>query len=98
MSIPFTRYMLPNGRRVQTEIDMPAETEKKARYLIEQGCYFDIEMLQTGMISMTCDRGDDLISIQVCENGPPVVEAVLALIEDSHKIALDGWKGMLVDD
>ena len=85
MSIPFTQYLRPNGRTRDVTIDMPEDIEKKAQELLATGHHFDIEELTTGMVSMTCEKGDDIISIQVCENGPPVEDAVKELIETAYQ-------------
>jgi len=62
---------------------MPEDVEKKAHALIEAGCHFDIEVLTTGLVSMTCERDDDMLSIEVCEGGPPVVAGVRKIVESA---------------
>lgn len=81
MSIPFTQYLLPDGRKQRIEIDMPNDVEEKAMRLLKDGCYFDIEVLTTGEISMTCMKGDDLISMVICANGPAVIDSVRKIVE-----------------
>lgn len=83
MSIPFTQYLRPNGRTKEVMIDMPADIELKAGKLIESGCHFDIEVLSTGIISMTCEREDDVLAIRLSTNGPEVPIAVGKLIDDA---------------
>lgn len=82
--IPFTQFLMPNGRREPVEIDRPAEVAAKARRLISLGCHFDIEMLSTGQISMTCedDRWEDdpVLAHEICPNGPEVPIAVDRLV------------------
>lgn len=80
MSIPFTQYLRPNGYSRPIEIDMPPDIEGMAQELIVLGCHFDAEVLTTGKISFTCERDDDLFSIQLCDNGPQVIEAVRDLV------------------
>jgi len=84
MSIPFTQYLLPDGRQKPIEIDIDAETEKKAQALIAQGCHFDAEILRTGAVSFTCERGDKLISIEISFNGPEVEQAVVKLVNEAY--------------
>jgi len=67
---------------------MPEDVEKKARALIEVGCHFDIEVLTTGLVSMTCEDEDDVITIAICENGPPVVDSVRKIVEDAATMLL----------
>jgi len=89
VSIPFTQYLLPNGRRASIEIDMDSETEQKAQALIAQGCHFDAEILRTGIVSFTCEK-DDLddpcLAIELSPNGPEVVVAVKKLVDDAYKM------------
>jgi hypothetical protein len=81
MSIPFTQYLMPDGRTTEVTIDMPANIEKVAHALIEKGCHFDIEMLSTGLISMTCEKEDDCLSIEVCPNDERVIAGVEKIVE-----------------
>lgn len=81
MSIPFTQYMLPDGRVKKVLICMPDEIESRAKALIGDDCRFEIEMLSSGEISMTCERDDEVLSIEVCQNGPDVLLAVERLID-----------------
>ena len=81
MSIPFTQYLMPDGRTTEVTIDMPANVEQAAHALIAKGCHFDIEMLSTGLISMTCEKDDDLISIEVCSNDERVVAGVEKIVK-----------------
>ena len=83
--IPFTQYLLPDGRKKSVWIEVFDEYGQKALDLIEnEGCHFDVEVLTTGKVSFTCERGDDLISIQVCDNDPQVIEGVNRLVEDAY--------------
>ena len=86
MPIPFTQYLLPDGRTRSISIDMPADIEEKAFDLIYSGCHFDAEILTTGMVSLTCEDTEDLVAIKVCPNGPSVVTAVRELIESAYTI------------
>jgi len=72
---------------------MDVKTEADAWELIRAGCRFDIEELTTGMISMTCMIGqgekEECLSIEVVENGPPVIGAVKKLVKDAYIVL--GW-------
>lgn len=83
MSIPFTQYLRPDGRKKAVEIDRPPEIEAKARELIAAGYKFEIEELTTGEISMTCEWRDEeqpTLAIKICANGPAVLDAVDRLV------------------
>jgi len=55
MTIPFTQYHLPNGRRTQEEFETDsAAIEALAHKVIEEGGRFEAEILTTGEVSVTC--------------------------------------------
>ena len=82
--IKFTQYLLPHGDTKEIFIERPQPIEAIADKLIEMGCHFDAEILTTGMISITCEKEDDLLSIQLCSNGPGVEDAVDKLITSAE--------------
>jgi hypothetical protein len=78
MNIAFTQYLMPDGRTKSVKIDRPENIGLKAQKLVEAGCYFEIEMLRTGEISMSVERepvdddDDGVLAMEVCANGPDV--------------------------
>lgn len=83
--IPFTQYLLPDGRPVQIQYECDDdEVFRKATELLQNGYCFEAEILTTGIVSFTCERGDDLIGIELSQNGPEVVEKVNKLINEAH--------------
>lgn len=81
--IPFTQFLMPDGRREQVWIDRPAPIEERAREIIAAGYRFECEMLSDyRTISLTI--GDPVeeedIEIELCQNGPAVPEAVDRLV------------------
>lgn len=89
MPIPFTQFLMPDGRRTHVEIDRPPEIEAKAHSLIQCGCRFEIEMLRTGQISMTVERGEDeTLAIEVCPNGPDVPVCVDRIVVNAGSMLL----------
>ena len=90
--IPFTQYLLPQGITNAIAIDIDDwEVEDKSVELLDNGFTFDAEILRTGFVSFTCERDDEVVSIKLAENGPPVVQAVKDLVNDSY----DKWQGGL---
>lgn len=83
----FTQYLMPNGRKRAVTIDVDSEIEHMATELEKKGCRFEIEMLMTGQISMTCERGDIdepvIFGSCIVENGPGMKEAVEQMVKDS---------------
>ncbi len=90
MSIPFTQYLLPNGETRYTSVDMPKEVEDKAFQIISKGGHFSVEILMTGMISITCEKWSNIeqeeetLSIEICENGPGIDRAVENVINRAY--------------
>lgn len=88
MSIHFTQFLRPNGQKKPVVIDMNEDVEKLANQLISNGYKFEIEELSTGVIHMDCSKEDqDPIAIELCQNGPPVVDTVERLVRTAHERA-----------
>jgi len=87
--VPFTQYLRPNGSRRPISINRPTEMYLKAMRLIEAGYRFEVEVLTTGQVSLTCvdpeDSGD--IAIEVCANNSEVSDKVDAVIEKAWEHA-----------
>lgn len=81
--IPFTQYLLPNGRRRQINIDRPAPVEAEARKLIEAGVDFEVEILVTGVVSLTASYEEEDIAIELTRNGPEMDDAVDRLVKEA---------------
>ena len=93
MSIPFTQYLRPDGRKTPVEIDGSAEIEGLAESFIAAGGRYECEHLTTGHASLTAvyfvDGEDQDIAIEVTPNGPEVVPAVDRLVRASVKYLED---------
>lgn len=83
MTIPFTQFLMPDGRQKEVSIDRPEAIGTLARGLIDHGCVFEIEMLSTGEISMEVMHGENSIAAEICLNGPEVPKAVDRLVEQA---------------
>lgn len=80
-SIPFTQFILPNGKRRSTSIEVSDDAAAKALQLIERGLVFECEILSTGSVSVTItdpEEGD--LDIRIVANGPGVREAIEAMV------------------
>lgn len=89
MSIPFTQYLRPNGRKALTFIERPAEIEAMAQEIRAKGYRFESEELREGTVSFTVaspheDEGD--IAIELVPNGPGVPDAVDKLVRKVWKL------------
>jgi hypothetical protein len=85
MTIPFTQYLRPNGRKRPVEIDRPEEIEAIAHRFIESGGRYECEELTTGHASLTAVKFDRDVCIELCMNGPAVPAAVDALVRKSER-------------
>ena len=92
--IPFTRYHLPNGRKTQESFPCPEGFEEYVNRFLGQGGYFEVEILSTGVVSLTAGFPDDGdIAIRICKNKEgEVSNAVRMLLSDVKKwlLSYDG--------
>jgi hypothetical protein len=80
--IPFTQYLMPNGRKSPVLIDRPDDVAAKARAIIDRGYRFECEMLSDySTVSLTIADDDDDHEIEVCPNGPEVPVAIDRMVE-----------------
>jgi hypothetical protein len=88
MSIKFTQFLMPDGRRTPVTIDRPDEIEALAEEVIKGGGSFEIEVLSTGVVSITCeDHGrEETLAHELCENGPPVPAAVDRVVREAARV------------
>jgi len=92
MEIPFTQYVLPDGRRKPVSIERPDDVGAAAQRLIDQGYRFECEVLgDMKTVSLTVvspdeDEGD--IAIELCPNGPGLLgPAVDRLVAEASRLA-----------
>jgi hypothetical protein len=80
MTIEFTQYLRPNGRKRTVEIDRSLEVEALAAAFIAAGGWYECEELTTGHASLTAcfvvDGESEDVVIELCMNGPAVPEHV----------------------
>lgn len=90
MSIPFTQFVLPDGRRRRVFIDRPEHIEEAAEAIMAQGYRFEIEVLTTGHVSMTVTDDDGDLCVEVVPNDHRVSPAVDRLVEQARAMLLSG--------
>jgi len=87
--IPFTQYLLPNGRKRDETIERSPEIEALAQKFIDSGGRYECEILTTGHVSLTAvktideDEGPQDVEIIICANGPGIGEKVDELVRKS---------------
>lgn len=90
MKVPFTQFLMPDGRRKQVFFDCKPEQDSKVMSLIEAYVSFEAEVLQTGEVSLTVefempDGENETLAHEICPNGPEVETAVEKLINNAHQ-------------
>lgn len=94
--IPFTQYLRPDGRQRECAIERSPDIVAKARAVQQAGYHFDIEELMDRTVSMTVEsnlpNNDEqaLIAIELCPNGPEVLEAVDRLVTTAYERVMGG--------
>jgi len=81
MSIEFTQYLLPNGRKRTVRIERPIEIEALADEIVMSNLVFETEMLMTGQISLTVSNREEDLDSEIVPNGPEVPLAVDRLVK-----------------
>jgi len=83
--IPFTQYLLPDGRKRSMSFAVKGESARKAMQIVDAGLLFEAEILTTGEVSLTVHDPDleEDIAIVVVPNGPGMTDAVESLIEQA---------------
>lgn len=82
--IPFTQYLLPDGRRQTITIERSPEIEAKAATIIAAGLRFETEVLSDGAtVSLTVSDPveEEDVAIELVPNGPGIPDAVDRLVE-----------------
>jgi len=80
--IPYTRYVLPNGRKVHETLLVSADTFDKAAEILNSGLVFEAEILTTGEVSFTIVDPVEEIDLDILvaandENLLPKVEEMI---------------------
>lgn len=83
MAIPFTQYLLPDGRTRTVEVDRPTPVELAAEKIIAAGWKFESEILTTGEVSLTVHDPVNEVDVagEIVPNGPGIGEAVDRLVD-----------------
>lgn len=83
--IPFTQFMMPDGRRADVTIQRQPEIELMAHRIIAAGYTFEIEMLSDyATVSVEIiNNKERVIGSDICPNGPPVPIMIDRLIQNA---------------
>lgn len=91
IEVPFTEYRLPDGRRKQYTVQIPASLADKFEDLTKHNCRLVGERLTNGLVSLSIehDLGDVLLELSL--PGPPAVEALHKLIDRWDSALFEMW-------
>lgn len=89
MIIPFTQYLMPDGRAKEVSFECEEYQDSLVQDLVNAGCRFEVEMLSTGEVSLTVEyedpNGENItLAHEICPNGPEVGIAIEQLIHGAH--------------
>lgn len=84
MAVPFTQFLLPDGRQKEIEISLDPDVEAKAQDIIAAGYKFEIEILRTGIISATIADPiqEEDVAHALMRNGIQVPPGITKMIEN----------------
>jgi len=80
--IPVTQFLRADGIRRNLQIKLSQDYEKKAAKIIEDGCCFECEVLNTLEVSFSISDGEGDIYIAVARKQPKALEALEKIIDD----------------
>lgn len=86
--VAFTEYVRPNGRKRQRTVSVSSDIAPLAAALVNVGCYFDIEELRTGAISLTCERQvaeHEVLAHEIRQSWADVFNATEVLVIKAHE-------------
>lgn len=87
-TIPFTQFILPDGRRKPNPyLCFDEDVSKKAQLILDAGFDFEIEVLSTGAVHGTitmnaCNNYEGDNASFISPNGPAVVDKINGMIQD----------------
>ncbi len=90
--VPFTQYIAPNGKRKPNSIELRGEPAEKAKALVDAGWDFGVEILSTGMVSMTAEaplldgEDDTYEDIELSPNTMEIYTHAEALVDRAYTV------------
>lgn len=91
MQIPFTQYLMPDGRRDQVFVERDGHVATKAQEILNFGLRFECEVLSNGVCSFTIfdNEIEEDVAHKLSKNGPEVLKAVDSMIEE---FSFEEWR------
>ena len=81
------QFMRPHGRQVPQNRLLPVEHEHLYDSMKGSDCWFECEVLTTGVVSFTISNGEEDLDISLSRNGPEVDDGIIAMLKREK------WKG-----
>ena len=87
LSMAFTQYLRPDGRSRIMRFDVVGDLAVMAKGVTDAGLRFECEILSTDEVSLTVFNNElgENIAIEICPNGPEVLNAIARLIRSAAK-------------
>jgi hypothetical protein len=90
MKIPFTQFLLPDGRRREVTFDCDSKYDKKVQSILDSGATFECEILGMGNVSLTVEfenpNGEHVtLAHELSENSPEIVGKTETLIINAYQ-------------
>ena len=82
-SIPFTEYVPPNGETRPKFVTVSGQDAERAKFIVDFGWKFEVELLSTGLVSMTVSDGHRDVAIALAKNDNKIYEALSNLITET---------------
>lgn len=98
LTIPFTQFLLPDGRKREMTIEVVPEVAEMASNLIADGYKFEIEILTNGMVSASVEKPESheddpqTLAMKIMPNGPGMQEAIEEMTAEGYGIVFGDKK------
>ena len=76
------QYLRPDGHKKLIVTELPIYSRKSYERMLEQGLWFELEVLTTGEVSITVSNDKTDVDCEVVANGPEVHRAMLKMLSN----------------
>lgn len=94
--LPFTQYLLPDGKTKEVEFPIPEDWDKETKKIATELCnndkvYFECEILTNGRVALYAQHKDIVEQYEVdwciecCDNGPEVPFTLHRLMHHAYE-------------
>ena len=98
VKVKVTQFYTPNGQQQQHDVEVPDDCADGYKALRECGCRLTAEVLLTGLVSQTVEHEEGDFLIEICANGPKVLENLEKMIKEFEASKFRVWLKEMVSD